>query len=154
MQLTRFTDLGLRIVMRLTVGPDGLLPGTRAVAEELDIPYTHAAKVVARLSELGVVTARRGRGGGLAVTELGRQASLGWLTRQLEGDQEVVTCEGERPCPFAGACALRAALRSAKEAFYASLDQLAVGDLTKPPMRTVLLSLAAPPAVEVVVPAG
>lgn len=144
MHLTRFTDLGLRIVMRLSVAPEGPTPGTRSIAQELNIPYTHAAKVVARLSELGAVTTRRGRGGGLAITELGRSTSVGWLARQLEGDAEVVTCGGEHPCPLRQACVLRGALRKAQEAFYTSLDELTVSDLAEPPTRHLLLNVAEP----------
>lgn len=149
MQLTQFTDLGLRIVMRLASGPGAPAdsdPNTRLIAQQLSVSYTHATKVVARLSELGVVTTRRGRGGGLAITELGRTASLGWLTRQLEGDGEVVTCEGDKPCPLRHGCRLRSALRDAQNAFYRTLDALTVHDLTTPGSMpdNVLLTLTAP----------
>ncbi|MCA1004542.1 Rrf2 family transcriptional regulator [Rhodococcus hoagii] len=145
MQLTQFTDLGLRIVMRLAADPAGSGgPSTRTVAEQLAVSYTHATKVVARLSELGVVTTRRGRGGGLAITELGRTASVGWLTRQLEGDGEVVTCEGDKPCPLRKGCRLRSALRDAQEAFYSALDAMTVRDLTSP---TTVLPTPVVPAV-------
>lgn len=151
MQLTQFTDLGLRIVMRLAAGSGtdaGSAPSTRVIAEQLAVSYTHATKVVARLSEMGVVTTRRGRGGGLAITELGRTASLGWLTRQLEGDDEVVTCEGDKPCPLRHACRLRSALRDAQNAFYGALDALTVHDLTArgTSAENVLLTLTAPAA--------
>ncbi|MBM4637337.1 transcriptional regulator [Rhodococcus hoagii] len=139
MQLTQFTDLGLRIVMRLATDPAGSGgPSTRAVAEQLAVSYTHATKVVARLSELGVVTTRRGRGGGLAITDLGRTASVGWLTRQLEGDGEVVTCEGDKPCPLSRGCRLRSSLRVAQDAFYTALDAMTVRDLAAPTPTTVL----------------
>lgn len=145
MQLTQFTDLGLRIVMRLAAGQAGsAAPNTRTVADQLAVSYTHATKVVARLSELGVVTTRRGRGGGLAITELGRTASVGWLTRQLEGDGEVVTCEGDKPCPLRNGCRLRSALRDAQEAFYSALDAMTVSDLTSP--TTVLPTPVVPAA--------
>ncbi|MFC9517545.1 RrF2 family transcriptional regulator [Nocardiaceae bacterium NPDC056970] len=145
MQLTQFTDLGLRIVMRLAADQAGsAAPSTRTVAEQLAVSYTHATKVVARLSELGVVTTRRGRGGGLAITELGRTASVGWLTRQLEGDGEVVTCEGDKPCPLRKGCRLRSALRDAQEAFYTALDAMTVRDLTSP---TTVLPTPVVPAV-------
>ncbi|MGF7125138.1 MULTISPECIES: RrF2 family transcriptional regulator [unclassified Rhodococcus (in: high G+C Gram-positive bacteria)] len=149
MQLTQFTDLGLRIVMRLAAEqPASDAPSTRAVAEQLAVSYTHATKVVARLSELGVVTTRRGRGGGLAITELGRTASVGWLTRQLEGDGEVVTCEGDKPCPLRRGCRLRSALRDAQEAFYTALDAMTVRDLTPSVPATVLPTPAVPAVVE------
>jgi len=147
MQLTQFTDLGLRIVMRLAAGStagSAAAPSTRTIADQLAVSYTHATKVVARLSELGVVTTRRGRGGGLAITELGRSASLGWLTRQLEGDGEVVTCEGDKPCPLRRGCRLRSALRDAQNAFYGALDALTVRDLADDSPQDVLLTLTAP----------
>ncbi|KIX64184.1 transcriptional regulator, partial [Streptomyces sp. MBRL 10] len=65
MRLTRFTDLALRTLMRLAVEETDL-PTTREVASSMEVPYTHTAKVVARLQHLGLVEARRGRGGGLA----------------------------------------------------------------------------------------
>lgn len=95
MRLTKFTDLALRAVMRLAVIAQEESVTTREVAESMDVPYAHMAKVVTRLQHLGVVEARRGRGGGLALTELGRRSSVGWLTRTLEGEEEVVGCEGD-----------------------------------------------------------
>ncbi|ABG94071.1 MULTISPECIES: RrF2 family transcriptional regulator [Rhodococcus] len=141
MQLTQFTDLGLRVVMRLAVAGDGERPGSRAIAEELSVSYAHAAKVITRLSELGIVDARRGRAGGLAITELGRTASVGWLARRLEGDAEVVDCDGAQPCPLRSGCLLRSALRRAQNAFFESLDALTIEDLTRSPTGTVLLAL-------------
>ncbi|MEU2253673.1 Rrf2 family transcriptional regulator [Nocardia xishanensis] len=141
MQLTRFTDLGLRVVMRLAVAEEGVRPGSREIAEELSVSYTHAAKVITRLGELGVVDARRGRSGGLAITELGRTATVGWLARRLEGEAEVVECDGAIPCPLRSGCRLRSALRRAQQAFFESLDTLTIEDLTRNPTGTVLLAL-------------
>ncbi|SEN75913.1 RrF2 family transcriptional regulator [Nonomuraea pusilla] len=141
MRLTAFTDISLRIVMRLAVsGRDELLT-TREVAEALVVPYTHAAKAVARLSELGVVEARRGRGGGLQLTEAGRSASVGVLARQLESAGDVVGCDDAPPCPLRAACRLRSALRQAQEAFFASLDTVTVASLVDSPTGPVLLNL-------------
>jgi Rrf2 family nitric oxide-sensitive transcriptional repressor len=67
--------------------------------------------------------------------------SIGGLIRKLEGETEVVDCEGEQACPLSRGCLLRAALRRAQEAFYAALDPITVGDLSAPPARQVLLSL-------------
>ncbi|MFI8185009.1 RrF2 family transcriptional regulator [Actinacidiphila glaucinigra] len=139
MRLTKSTDLALRAVMALAVKDE---PSTaRDVAEAMRVPYSHLAKVVARLQHLGVVETRRGRGGGLEVTPAGRTASVGRLVRELEGVGDVVDCEGETPCPLAGACRLRGALRRAQEAFYASLDPLTVADLTAAPTGPVLVGL-------------
>ncbi|MGW0200194.1 RrF2 family transcriptional regulator [Nonomuraea sp. NPDC003201] len=144
MRLTAFTDISLRIVMRLAVAdPDDLLT-TRAAADLLAVPYTHAAKAVARLSELGVVEARRGRGGGLQLTAAGRGATVGGLVRALESAGDVVGCEDDPPCPLRAACRLRSALRQAQEAFYASLDTITVASLVDAPTGPLLLSLTPP----------
>ncbi|MEU2608316.1 RrF2 family transcriptional regulator [Streptomyces albus] len=141
MRLTKFTDLALRAVMRLAVSEQAGPLTTRQVAEAMEVPYAHMAKAVTRLQHLGVLEARRGRGGGLGVTGPGRRASVGWLVRELEGDGEVVACDGDPPCPLNGACRLRHALRDAQEAFYAALDPLTVNDLVASPTGPVLVGL-------------
>ncbi|MDQ0794045.1 Rrf2 family transcriptional regulator [Streptomyces sp. B1I3] len=144
MRLTRFTDVALRVLMRLAVARDeDDPPTTREVAATMQVPYTHAAKVVARLQHLGLVDARRGRGGGLTLTPAGRCASIGGLVRQLEGPGEVVDCEGSAPCPLRSACRLRTALRRAEEAFYSSLDPVTVADLVSSPTGPLLLGISA-----------
>ncbi|MFI6457830.1 RrF2 family transcriptional regulator [Streptosporangium amethystogenes] len=142
MRLTKFTDLALRVTMRLAVAEPGTVLTTRQVADAMAIPYTHTAKAIARLQHLGVVDARRGRGGGLEVTGFGRKASLGWLVRELEGEEEVVACEGDTPCPLRAACRLRGALREAQRAFYATLDSLTVDDLVTSPTGPMLITLS------------
>nr|WP_273377678.1 Rrf2 family transcriptional regulator [Actinopolymorpha pittospori] len=144
--MTKGTDLALRIVMRLAVLEEEAAPTTRQVAGAVAVPYTHAAKVVTRLQHLGVVEARRGRGGGLALTASGRAMSLGRLVRELEGAGDVVGCEDDPPCPLRSACRLRGALRAAQEAFYAALDPITIEDIVATPTGPVLLGLPLSPA--------
>ncbi|HMS73778.1 Rrf2 family transcriptional regulator [Gordonia sp. (in: high G+C Gram-positive bacteria)] len=144
MQLTRFTDIGLRVVMRLVTAPADTTLTSRDLAAELAVPYTHVAKVVSRLSELGVIHSRRGRSGGIAVTELGRTAQVGWLASKLEGDGEVVDCDGPQPCPLRGNCKLRGALAQAQRAFYDSLDAHTIDELASSSARITLLSIGTP----------
>ncbi|ADT99030.1 MULTISPECIES: RrF2 family transcriptional regulator [Mycolicibacterium] len=144
MQLTRFTDLGLRAMMLLSAGEfaDKRVT-TGRIAASAGASENHIAKAVSRLVELGLVEARRGRIGGLSLTEAGRTASVGWLVRELEGDREVVNCQGETACPLIAGCRLRHALARAKEAFYAELDNYTVSDLARSP--TLSLIQLAPP---------
>ncbi|MFY7066513.1 RrF2 family transcriptional regulator [Nocardiopsis changdeensis] len=141
MRLTAFTDVSLRLVMRLAVAGEGELLTTRAVADMTSVPYTHMAKAVARLSELGVVEARRGRGGGLRLTARGRRTPVGAIVRELEGAGDLAGCEDDPPCPLRAACRLRGALHRAREAFYASLDEVTVESLVSSPARETLVLL-------------
>ncbi|MGW3193372.1 RrF2 family transcriptional regulator [Streptomyces sp. NPDC001118] len=144
MRLLRSTDLALRVLMRLAVAADAT-PTTRQVAADMDVPYTHAAKVVAELQHLGLVDARRGRGGGLTLTERGRTASVGAVVRIFEGDGDVVDCEGATPCPLNSGCRLRGALRRAQEAFFAALDPVTVADIVADPTGSLLLGISRGP---------
>jgi Rrf2 family nitric oxide-sensitive transcriptional repressor len=144
-RLTKGTDLALRIAMRLAMLGEETAPTTREVADAVGAPYSHAAKVVTRLQHLGVVEARRGRGGGLALTPAGRTGSLGRLARELEGVGDVVGCEDDPPCPLRAACRLRTVLRTAQEAFYATLDPITIEDLVTTPAGPVLLELSPRP---------
>ncbi|MFI6561310.1 RrF2 family transcriptional regulator [Streptomyces sp. NPDC050534] len=142
MRLLRSTDLALRVLMRLAVAGDAT-PTTREVAADMDVPYTHAAKVVAELQHMALLDARRGRGGGLSLTAKGRTASVGGVVRAFEGDGDVVDCEGSTPCPLAPACRLRGELRRAQEAFFASLDPVTVQDIVAGPTGALLLGMPA-----------
>ncbi|MFE7428625.1 RrF2 family transcriptional regulator [Streptomyces sp. NPDC057545] len=142
MRLTKFTDVALRVLMRLAVVENEDPPTTREVAATMQVPYTHTAKVVARLQHLGLIEARRGRGGGLSLTGAGRSASIGAIVRELEGPGDVVECEGATPCPLRSACRLRGALRQAEEAFYASLDPITVAQLVASPTGPVLIGIS------------
>ncbi|POX54789.1 transcriptional regulator [Streptomyces sp. Ru71] len=144
MRLLRSTDLALRVLMRLAVA-GASTPTTRQVAADMDVPYTHTAKVVAELQHLGLVDARRGRGGGLALTGKGRTASVGAVVRSFEGDGDVVDCEGATPCPLNSGCRLRGALRRAQEAFYAALDPVTVADIVGDPTGPLLLGITRAP---------
>ena len=145
MHLTRFTDLGLRTLMLLSSGEnDERRITTRTIASAANASEHHIAKAVSKLSELGMVHARRGRIGGLVLTDAGRTASIGWLVRELEGDNEVIACGGESPCPLVAACRLRRLLADAKEAFYRELDRYTLADLTASPQLPIVLQLTTP----------
>ncbi|MFJ8590208.1 Rrf2 family transcriptional regulator [Streptomyces sp. NPDC093598] len=72
MRLLRSTDLALRVLMRLAVA-GGSIPTPREVAGGMDVRYTHLAKVVAELQHLGLLAARRGRGGGLHIKRVAQR---------------------------------------------------------------------------------
>ncbi len=79
MQLTRFTDLGLRTMMLLAAGDaaDRRIT-TRTIAVGADASEHHIAKAVARLVELGMVNARA-RTGGRVVADRSRPHGVGGL---------------------------------------------------------------------------
>ncbi len=129
MQLTRFSDYALRLLMYVARG-DGSRPITIAeVGEQFDISHNHLVKVAARLSRLGWVSATRGRNGGLQLGPGAENLTIGTILRELEGHKAIIDCANP-PCALNGNCRLRRALDLAEQAFYRSLDEVTLADVT------------------------
>ncbi|MGQ4614982.1 Rrf2 family transcriptional regulator [Nocardia sp. R7R-8] len=147
MQLSHFTDIGLRTVMRLAVEEEkDSRVTTKLIARQVGASEKHVAKAVSRLVELGLVEAHRGRSGGLFITAAGRAASVGELVRELEDDRDVVDCGEPNLCPLLGACRLRRILADAKKAFYTELDRYSIEDLVTSSTAGLLHLLVRPAA--------
>ncbi|MBU65631.1 MAG: BadM/Rrf2 family transcriptional regulator [Cupriavidus sp.] len=128
MQLTRFSDYALRLLMYVSRG-DGSRPITIAeVGQQFDISHNHLVKVAARLSRLGWIAATRGRNGGLQLGPGAAQLSIGTILRELEGHKSIIDC-ADPPCALNGNCRLKRALDDAEEAFYRALDGITLADV-------------------------
>lgn len=140
MQLTRFSDYALRLLMYVSRG-DGSRPITIAeVGQQFDISHNHLVKVAARLSKLGWITATRGRHGGLQLGPGAEQLSIGTILRELEGRKSVIDCT-DPPCALHGNCRLKRALDEAEEAFYWALDGVTLADVSGSRTAESIISL-------------
>ncbi|HAM26452.1 MAG TPA: Rrf2 family transcriptional regulator [Microbacteriaceae bacterium] len=132
MRINAFSDVCLRVVMLLAAAPEGELLTSRTISDGVATPYNHVSKAVARLRELGLVEAVRGRFGGVRISAQGRTASVGSLLRQLDTRTDLADCETpDGKCPLHEGCGLRFALRRAREAFYAELDGAVISVLSQ-----------------------
>lgn len=131
MHLTRFTDIGLRVLLYLAKAGQDRPPVTVAeIAKQFSIPQNHLVKVVAHLAHTGWVFSQRGRNGGLRLHADPASLTVGTVIKNLEGEAELVECEAIA-CTLAGDCRLRAALRVGMQAFYDCMDRFSLADLAK-----------------------
>jgi len=128
MQLTRHTDYSLRVLIYLGLHDERRVTVTE-VASTFGISRNHLLKVVHRLSVLGYVHARRGRGGGLALARRSDAIRVGEVVRAMEGSLEVIDCSAPSACPILPACVLKDAVNNARDAFLAELDAYTIEDL-------------------------
>jgi Rrf2 family nitric oxide-sensitive transcriptional repressor len=121
--LTQFTDYALRVAIYLAAHPDERSSVDR-ISRSYGVSRNHLAKVVQRLTELGVVVSTRGRGGGLRLARRPEEINVGWLVRQTEPHFHLVECfdPATNTCPIAPACGLKRALARAQAAFLKALD--------------------------------
>ena len=154
MLLTKFTDLGLRILLYLTHQERDLPVTIGEIARQFEVPHNHLIKVVNRLGKLGWIRATRGRMGGLKLSVSPDTLKLGDVIAQLEGHSELINCAAQ-PCALHGNCLLKSALDEGLRAFYQQMNTFSLSDVTKNPTGETIIrmhrqfvgSLTLPPSI-------
>ena len=133
MNLTSFTDYGLRMLMRLASAPDQA-QSTADLAEEFKLSRNHLAKIMQRLARGGIVETRRGVNGGAVLRRSPAEIRLGDVVRLLEQGQSLVECfgPGGGNCTIDGCCRLKSRLRQAEIRFIEDLNRSTLADIALP----------------------
>lgn len=140
MQLTRFSDFGLRMLMYLSQKDRGTPITVAEIATQFQIPHNHLVKVANKLGKLGLVTATRGRNGGLTLAGSADSILLGDVLRSLEGDTNLVNCS-EPPCVLRSSCLMASALREGLNAFYAHMNKFTLADVCANRTATTIITM-------------
>lgn len=137
MRLTTFTDFGLRALMYIASTPNQSA-STAELAREFGLSRHHLVKIVQRLSKGGILSTRRGGGGGATLTRPAEEIRLGDLVRLLEEGQPLVECflASGGSCSIRGCCRLRHRLHTAEAAFMAELDRSTLADIALPALAS------------------
>lgn len=130
MQLTRYSDYSLRVLIYLALDPERLVT-IEDIARSYDISKAHLMKVVHQLGLRGYVETVRGRGGGLRLARGPEEISVGEVVRSTEENMDLVECfdPASSQCAIEAACGLRSVLHEALAAFLAVLDRYTIADL-------------------------
>lgn len=129
MQLTKYTDLSLRVMMHLAV-KGGETATIKEIAEIYNVSRHHMVKVVHNLSTLGYIDSTQGRNGGIRLALPASEIVLGDVVRATESSLHLIDCESQQ-CPLSSACLLKEALDEAMAAFLKVLDRYTVNDLVR-----------------------
>jgi Rrf2 family nitric oxide-sensitive transcriptional repressor len=84
MQLTRYSDFSLRVLMYLAVRSERLAT-IDEIAEAYGISRAHLMKVVHQLGRAGFLETTRGRGGGVQLARAPEEIGVGEVVRFTEG---------------------------------------------------------------------
>lgn len=133
MQLTKFTDYALRVLLLAASNPERNTT-IREAAEVYGISHAHLKKVVLKLSRDGYLEATRGHGGGFRLGLPPEQINLGALIRATETDFALVECfHPNASCAIASRCVLPGILDEALAAFLKVMDQYTLQDIALQP---------------------
>lgn len=139
MQLTSFTDYGLRALIYMASLPEGQMTNISEVTDVYGVSRNHMVKIINQLSRAGYVTAIRGKNGGIRLGKPADAIRIGDVVRALE-PLSLVNCDHEF-CHITPACRLKSVLQQGVQRFLTELDQHTLADLVKdnPPLYKLLL---------------
>ncbi|WP_420138913.1 Rrf2 family transcriptional regulator [Sphingomonas sp.] len=126
MQLTRYTDYAIRVLLHVGARDEGSLSSIAEIATVYDISKSHLMKVVQDLGQAGFLATVRGRNGGLKLGRAADQISIGAIVRHTEQGFDLVDCSS---CVIAPACGLPNILNEATRAFLDVLDRYTLADV-------------------------
>lgn len=129
MQLSRFSDYALRVLLYLAMNTDEKATLTK-VSASYDISLEHLRKIIHELAKLGYIKTYRGKNGGFELNKTPEAINIGELLRLTEGDSAVIDCDSQ-PCRLTTTCTAKAILREAQNAFYLCLSKYTLEDLIK-----------------------
>lgn len=133
MQLARYTDLGLRVLILLQQRiQDKDLSTVDGLASELQVSRHHLVKIVHFMAKSGWIQSYKGRSGGIRLNASTSKLLLGTVISLLEkassSSINLINCH-KPPCSLFNHCKLPMLLNAAQQAFYDHLNQYQLQDL-------------------------
>lgn len=129
MQITRYTDYSLRVLIYLGLRQNEKVT-IQAIADAYQISKNHLMKIVQELNAQTYVLAVRGKNGGLKLNKEPKDINIGKLVRLMEKDTNLVECFSQKnTCVITPHCQLKHIFSEALDAFYQSLEAYTLSDL-------------------------
>ncbi|CAM3976472.1 Rrf2 family transcriptional regulator [Flavobacterium sinopsychrotolerans] len=130
MKLNHFTDFSMRVLMYLNQKNDTPQSSLDDLANTFKISRNHLIKVVQFLSANQLILTKRGKNGGIVISDKAREIRLGDLIHLLEQDDApIVNCDS-KPCIFQSHnCKLKSLFNTAYQTFIESLNQYTLSDI-------------------------
>ncbi|NIF21417.1 MULTISPECIES: nitric oxide-sensing transcriptional repressor NsrR [Pantoea] len=141
MQLTSFTDYGLRALIYMATLPEGKLTSITEVTDIYGVSRNHMVKIINQLSRAGFVSSVRGKNGGIRLGMAAKDIVVGEVVRKME-PLELVDCGS---CAISPACRLKSALNNATRQFLLALDDYTLADIVNDNYQLHQILLSDPP---------
>lgn len=130
MKLNHFTDFSLRILIFLYHQDANTTASLDELSDKLKVSRNHLIKVVQFLANQNLINTKRGKNGGITISDKGKEIQLGNLINILEQDETPIINCNAKPCVFQSQkCKLKSFFDIAYIAFLESLNQYKLADL-------------------------
>jgi Rrf2 family protein len=132
MKLTTRSRYGTRLLLDIAMhSENGPVPSHDSARRE-GISLKYLEKILKLLKEGGFIKGKRGPNGGNILTMAPEDISIGAVAQVLDGDEQILDCDGDMStCPRAAVCLRRSIWDDANKAMYKMLDSYSLADLIK-----------------------
>ena len=134
LKLTKKADYGLMALKYLAEHPETPALSAKDVADAYGIPAQLLAKILQRLTKVGLLRSHAGMNGGYALSRDARQISAFEVIQAIDGPLFITSCVTVRgECDQSDRCNIREPLRKVNDSIEAVLKRIKISHMREEP---------------------
>ncbi|MDH4207483.1 MAG: Rrf2 family transcriptional regulator [Anaerolineae bacterium] len=128
--VSRGADYAIRAMLDVAGLPEDTRTVTERIAERQDIPVAFLSKVIAQLTQSGLLRTHRGAAGGVFLGRPAEEINLRQVVEAAQGPIVLNVCTGPYDgCARAGTCPAQRVFDEAQRSLHQQLEQATLADL-------------------------
>jgi len=134
LRLTKESDYGIVLLIRMAEDGTGVSHSARGLAEEVHLPVPMVSKILKALAREGLLESTRGAHGGYRLVVDPANTSVADIVTAIEGPIAVTQCQqssGES-CSIEWTCSARRKWNRINTAVHRALDAISLAEMAKP----------------------
>src|SRR5580700_2484746 len=132
LKLTKKADYGLMALKYLAEHPETPALSAKDVADAYGIPAQLLAKILQRLTKVGLLRSHAGMNGGYALSRDARQISAFEVIHAIDGPLFITSCfKGVKACDLTPSCTIKEPLARVNETIIGVLKSISIQDLAE-----------------------
>lgn len=132
LKLTKKADYGLMALKYLAEHPETAALSAKDVADAYGIPAQLLAKILQRLTKVGLLRSTAGMNGGYALARDPHAISAFEVIRAIDGPLFITSCvKGTKSCELTSNCTIREPLARVNETIAGVLQSISIYDLAE-----------------------
>lgn len=125
MQFTRATEYAALGILHLSMLEEGAVVSTEEIAQKRHVPGKFLAGVTRDLVRAGIISAHRGRNGGVSLAKPPKDITLREVYEAVEGKLQLSECMRPNPnCQILGQCALEGVWREIQNQLLGEMERV------------------------------
>ncbi|HJX37496.1 MAG TPA: Rrf2 family transcriptional regulator [Anaerolineae bacterium] len=130
--VSRGADYAIRAMLDVAGLPEDTRTVTERIAERQDIPVAFLSKVIAQLTQSGLLRTHRGAAGGVLLGKPAEEITLRQVVEAVQGPIVLNICTGPYDgCARAGACPAQRVFDEAQRSLHDALEQATLAELAR-----------------------